>query len=102
MSDNAVLTALRSLGITADEMVGHSWRASARTLLDETLGFPAHVIEQQLTHSVRDPLGRAYNRTQHLPERRKLMQAWADHLDKLRVLAKPVEPMAGNVVAMRG
>jgi len=101
MSDNAVLMALRTLGIAADEMVGHSWRACARTLLDETLGYPIHVIEQQLAHSVRDPLGRAYNRTQHLPERRKLMQAWADHLDKLRVLAKPVEPMAGNVVAMR-
>ena len=101
MSDNAVLMALRTLGIAADEMVGHSWRAIARTLLDETLGYPIHVIEQQLAHSVRDPLGRAYNRTQHLPERRKFMQAWADHLDKLRVLAKPVEPMAGNVVAMR-
>ena len=101
MSDNAVLSALRILGIAADEMVGHSWRACARTLLDETLGYPIHVIEQQLAHSVRDPLGRAYNRTQHLPERCKLMQAWADHLDKLRVLAKPVEPMAGNVVAMR-
>lgn len=102
MSDNAVLMALRTLGIAADEMVGHSWRACARTLLDETLGYPIHVIEQQLAHSVRDPLGRAYNRTQHMPERRKLMQAWADHLDKLRLLAKPVEPMAGNVVAMRG
>ena len=101
MSDNAVLMALRTLGIAADEMVGHSWRACARTLLDETLGYPIHVIEQQLAHSVRDPLGRAYNRTQHLPERCKLMQAWADHLDKLRVLAKPVEPMAGNVVATR-
>ena len=102
MSDNAVLMALRTLGIAADEMVGHSWRAIARTLLDETLGYPIHVIEQQLAHSVRDPLGRAYNRTQHLPERRKLMQAWADHLDKLRVLAKPVEPLVSNVVAMRG
>ena len=102
MSDNAVLMALRTLGIAADEMVGHSWRACARTLLDETLGYPIHVIEQQLAHSVRDPLGRAYNRTTHLPERRKLMQAWADHLDNLRLLAKPVEPLAGNVVAMRG
>ena len=102
MSDGAVLAALRTLGIKGDEMVGHSWRAIARTHLEETLGYPGHIIEQQITHKVRDPLGRAYNRTQHLPERRKLMQAWADHLDKLRVLAKPVEPMAGNVVAMRG
>ena len=102
MSDNAVLMALRTLGIGSDEMVGHSWRACARTLLDETLGFPIHVIEHQLAHSVRDPLGRAYNRTQHLPERRKLMQGWADHLDRLRVLAKPVEALTGNVIALRG
>jgi integrase len=88
MSDNAVLTALRTIGIGTEEMVGHSWRACARTLLDETLGFPIHVIEQQLAHAVRDPLGRAYNRTTHLPERRALMQAWADHLEKLRLLAK--------------
>ena len=100
MSDNAVLMALRTLGIEADEMVGHSWRACARTLLDETLGFPAHIIEQQLAHSVRDPLGRAYNRTTHLPERRALMQAWADHLDELRLLAKP-EAKRSNVTSIR-
>ena len=100
MSDNAVLMALRTLGIAADEMVGHSWRAIARTLLDETLGIPPHIIEQQTSHTVRDPLGRAYNRTQHLPERRKFMQAWADHLDKLRLLAKP-EAATSNVTPIR-
>jgi hypothetical protein len=47
------------------------------------LGFPPHLIEHQLAHAVRDPLGRAYNRTAHLPERRKMMQAWADYLDGL-------------------
>ena len=88
MSDNAVLAALRALGIERDEMVGHSWRAIARTLFDETLGYPVHIIEQQLAHAVRDPLGRAYNRTKHLAERKEMMQAWADHLDKLRLLAK--------------
>ena len=86
MSDNAVLTALRSLGITADEMVGHSWRASARTLLQETLGFPYHVIEQQIAHKVSDPLGRAYNRTEFLTQRREMIQVWADYLDKLRLI----------------
>ena len=84
MSENAVLAAMRELGIGADEMTGHGWRAVARTLLDEVLGYPPHIVEQQLAHAVRDPLGRAYNRTAHLPERKKMMQAWADYLDKLK------------------
>ena len=84
MSENAVLAAMRELGIGADEMTGHGWRAVARTLLDEVLGYAPHIIEQQLAHAVRDPLGRAYNRTAHLPERKKMMQAWADYLDKLK------------------
>ena len=57
---------------------------TARTLLDEVLGFRPDFIEHQLAHAVRDPNGRAYNRTAHLPERRKMMQAWADYLDTLR------------------
>lgn len=84
MSENAVLAAMRDLGITADTMSGHGFRAMARTMLDEVLGFPPHIIEQQLAHAVRDPLGRAYNRTAHLPERRKMMQKWADYLDELK------------------
>jgi integrase len=84
MSDNAVLAALRSLGIPSDKMCGHGFRAMARTLLDEVLGFPPHLIEHQLAHAVRDALGRAYNRTQHLPERKKMMQAWADYLFELK------------------
>ena len=102
MSDNAVLMALRALGIEKGEMVGHSWRAIARTHLDETQGYPAHIIEHQLAHAVRDPNGTAYNRTKHLSERRAMLQTWADYLDKLRLLAKPVDPLASNVVAMRG
>ncbi len=65
-------------------LVTHSWRAIARTWLEERLGYPAHVIEMQLAHRVRDPLGRAYNRTQHLDERRTMMQEWADYLDGVR------------------
>lgn len=84
MSENAVLAAMRDLGITADTMSGHGFRAMARTMLDEVLGFPPHIIEQQLAHAVRDPLGRAYNRTAHLAERKKMMQAWADYLDRLK------------------
>ena len=91
MSDNAVLAALRRLDIPQDQMTGHGFRAMARTILDEVLGFPPHLIEHQLAHAVKDPLGRAYNRTQHLPERRKMMQQWADYLDNLRSDADVVQ-----------
>ena len=56
----------------------------ARTILDEVLGFRPDFIEHQLAHAVRDPNGRAYNRTAFLPERRRMMQEWADYLDRLR------------------
>ena len=84
MSDNAVLAALRRMEIQKDEMSGHGFRAMARTILDEELGFRTDIIEHQLAHTVRDPLGRAYNRTTHLEERKRMMQEWADHLDDLR------------------
>lgn len=84
MSNNAVLAALRRMGFDKDEMSGHGFRAMARTILDETLHFRPDYIEHQLAHAVRDPNGRAYNRTAHLAERRKMMQAWADYLDTLR------------------
>jgi integrase len=84
MSDNAVLCALRRMGIGKDEMTGHGFRAMARTVLDEVLHVRPDYIEHQLAHAVRDPNGRAYNRTAHLVERRKMMQQWADYLDELR------------------
>jgi integrase len=85
MSDNAILAAMRRMGIPKDEMSGHGFRAMARTILDEVLNFRPDLIEHQLAHAVRDPNGRAYNRTAHLPERRRMMQAWADYLDRLKV-----------------
>jgi integrase len=84
MSDNAILAALRRMGIAKDEMSGHGFRAMARTILDEVLGVRADLIEHQLAHAVRDPNGRAYNRTSHLPQRRAMMQQWADYLDRLK------------------
>jgi integrase len=84
MSDNAILAAMRRMGIEKSEMTGHGFRAMARTILDEVLGFRPDYIEHQLAHTVRDPNGRAYNRTAHLAERRKMMQAWADYLDDLK------------------
>lgn len=84
MSNNAVLAALRRMGFEKDEMSGHGFRAMARTVLDEVLGFRVDWIEHQLAHAVKDPNGRAYNRTAHLKQRREMMQAWADYLDKLK------------------
>lgn len=84
MSNNAVLAAFRRMGVAKEEHSGHGWRATARTLLDEQLKYPPHIIEHQLAHTVKDPLGRAYNRTKHLDERREMMQAWADFLDELK------------------
>ena len=95
MSDNAILAALRRMGIAKDEMSGHGFRAMARTILDEVLGVRPDLIEHQLAHAVRDPNGRAYNRTAHLPERRKMMQQWADYLDKLKAGADVI-PLHGE------
>ncbi len=93
MSDNAILAAMRRLGITKDEMSGHGFRAMARTILDEVLGIRPDYIEHQLAHAVRDPNGRAYNRTAHLPERRKMMQQWADYLDSIKYEQLSCDPL---------
>lgn len=84
MSNNAVLAALRRCGIEKDEMSGHGFRATARTILDEVLHERVDLIEHQLGHAVKDPNGRAYNRTQFLKERAEMMQRWADYLDTLK------------------
>jgi len=85
MSENTVNGALRRLGYATDEeMTGHGFRAMARTILDEVLGFRVEWIDMQLAHKVKDPNGRAYNRTSFLDGRRQMMQAWADYLDQLR------------------
>lgn len=90
MSDNAILAALRRMGYAKDEMSGHGFRAMARTILDEVLQVRPDFIEHQLAHAVRDPNGRAYNRTAHLVERKKMMQKWADYLDGLKAGAKVI------------
>jgi integrase len=93
MSENTINAALRYLGFSGDVITGHGFRAMARTVLDEVLGFRPDFIEHQLAHAVRDPLGRAYNRTALLAERKKMMQAWADYLDQLREETKNVVPI---------
>lgn len=92
MSENAITAALRNMGYDRTMMTGHGFRATARTILDEVLGFRPDIIEHQLAHAVKDPNGRAYNRTSHLQERVRMMQVWADYLDRLR---------AGNVLKLR-
>jgi hypothetical protein len=84
MSDNAILAALRRLGIEKEEMSGHGFCAMARTILDEVLCVRPELIEHQLAHAVRDQNGRAYNCTAHLSERKKMMQQWADYLELLK------------------
>jgi integrase len=90
MSNNGILAALRRMGFEKGEMTGHGFRAMARTILDEVLQVRVELIEHQMAHNVRDPLGRSYNRTTHLDERRKMMQTWADYLDGLKAGAKVV------------
>lgn len=85
MSENTINAALRRMGYnTQEDMTGHGFRATARTILDERLGFDRAAIEAQLAHAVKDANGRAYNRTEFLEQRRTMLQGWADYLDKLR------------------
>ncbi len=92
MSDVTLIAALRRLGFDKSEMSVHGFRAMARTILDEVLNFRPDFIEHQLAHAVRDPNGRAYNRTAHLEERHKMMQAWSDYLDSLKAGKTSIKP----------
>lgn len=93
MSDNTLNAALRSMGYSKEVHTAHGFRAMARTIMDEVLGERVDFIEHQLAHTVKDPNGRAYNRTAHLPARKLMMQRWANYLDRLRVGADviPIE-----------
>jgi len=97
MSENTVNAALRVMGFPSDEVTGHGFRATARTMLAERLGVDESVIEAQLAHTVSDSLGRAYNRTEFIDQRRKMMQAWAEYLDRLRMGADIVPLHARTV-----
>lgn len=95
MSENTINAALRGLGYSKDVHTAHGFRAMARTIMDEVLGERVDLIEHQLAHAVKDPNGRAYNRTAHLSARREMMQRWADYLDKLRIGAKVISLRSG-------
>jgi integrase len=95
MSENTITAALRYLGYSREQMTGHGFRTMASTLLNE-MGWPADAIERQLAHSERDNVRDAYNRAQYLPERKRMMDSWADFLDRLAAGGKviPIRAMA--------
>jgi integrase len=89
MSENTINLALRRMGYTNEEMTGHGFRSMASTSLNEQ-GWHPDLIELQLAHAERNSVRAAYNKAQRLPERRKMMQAWADYVDNLRAGANVV------------
>jgi integrase len=97
MSNNTVNAALRRLGYTNAQMTGHGFRSMASTLLNEQ-GWHPDAIERQLAHQEPNEIRAAYNYAKHLPERRKMMQAWADYLYRLRSAAAAIPPKSGELV----
>ena len=99
MSENAVLAALRRMGYSGNQMTGHGFRSMASTILNEQ-GWNRDAIERQLAHAERDEIRAAYNYAQHLPERKKMMQWWANYLEELKegkqVLFKMKKQKNGN------
>jgi integrase len=91
MSENTINAALRNMGYAQEVHSAHGFRAMARTIMDEVMSERVDLIEHQLAHAVKDANGRAYNRTAHLPARRKMMQRWANYLDKLRAGADVIQ-----------
>jgi integrase len=91
MSENTINAALRNMGYAQEVHSAHGFRAMARTIMDEVMSERVDLIEHQLAHKVKDVNGRAYNRTAHLPARRKMMQRWANYLDKLRAGADVIQ-----------
>ena len=83
MSSNAILSALRRMGYAKDEMSGHGFRSMASTLLNEQ-GWNRDAIERQLAHAERNSVRAAYNYAEFMPERKKMMQAWADYLEGIK------------------
>lgn len=84
MCRDTIRYAIRNMGYDSDTMTGHGFRATARTLLEDELGYDAKTAERQLAHKGNDPHKGAYDRTKHLDKRREMLQAWADYLDTLR------------------
>ena len=92
MSDGALIGAIRRMGYSSQEMTAHGFRATASTLLNEQ-GWHVDAIERQLAHSEGNAVRAAYNHARYLPERRTMMQAWADYIDRLRASPSPEPQM---------
>jgi len=90
ISDATLTNALRGMGYDKDEMHVHGFRAMARTMIRQELNLDPEWIERQLAHAVKGPLGGAYDRTTYMPERKKMMQSWADYLDQLKAGTKVI------------
>ena len=84
ISDATMTNALRRMGYSQEELHVHGFRAMARTLIRQELGFDEEPIERQLGHAVKGALGAAYNRVDFVQERKRMMQAWADYLERLQ------------------
>ena len=95
MSENTVNAALRRMGYGKDEMTGHGFRHMASTLLNE-LGYNRDAIERQLAHGERNNVRATYNYAQYMPERTRMMQEWADYLDRLKSGAEVIPFSAGS------
>lgn len=101
MCRDTIRYAIRNMGYDSDTMSGHGFRATARTLLEDQLGYDPKTAERQLAHKGNDPHKGAYDRTKHLAKRREMLQAWADYLDSLKAGAQVIpihqkhEPKAG-------
>ncbi len=93
MSNNAILSALRRMGYAKEEMSGHGFRSMASTLLNEQ-GWNRDAIERQLAHAERNSVRAAYNYAEFMPERKKMMQAWANYLEEIKAVAKII-PIRG-------
>ena len=97
MSENTINAALRYLGYSKEQMTGHGFRSMASTILNEQ-GWNRDAIERQLAHAERDSVRGAYNYAEYLPERRKMMQVWADFLDSLRTSGEVTPLQAYDVI----
>ena len=95
MNRISLVRALRAAGYSKDEMTQHGFRAMASTMLNE-LGYNRDWIERQLAHGDRNGVRAAYNYAEYLPERRKMMQEWADILDGLREKTRKESPPSGT------
>jgi integrase len=83
ISSGSLNAALRRSGVAKNEATIHGFRATARTLLVEKFGYRQDIVEQQISHTVKDPNGRAYNRTMFLTERREMLETWSAYLREL-------------------